>query len=114
MLATVLLSVPNVSEGRDASLVDELGGSFAPARLLDTHSDADHNRTVFTLAAEQGSLASALADGARACAERIDISSHEGLHPYVGALDVAPVVHLSSADRPAALAEALTAAARCR
>src|SRR4051794_37649955 len=110
MLAIVLLSVPNVSEGRDAALIDELAGAFAPARLLDTHSDADHNRSVFTLAGGQGELARALGAGARACAERIDLTAHDGIHPHVGALDVAPVVYLEGADRGAAIAEALTAA----
>jgi glutamate formiminotransferase / 5-formyltetrahydrofolate cyclo-ligase len=110
MLAVVLLAVPNVSEGRDAARVDALAGAFAPARLLDVHSDPDHNRSVFTLASEQGELALALESGARACAESIDVSAHDGLHPHVGALDVAPVVYLSDDQRGAAVAEALTAA----
>jgi glutamate formiminotransferase len=111
MLAVVLLAVPNVSEGRDLGLVARLGAAFLPARLLDVHSDPDHNRSVFTLAGEQGDLARALVAGARAAAESIDLTAHDGLHPHVGALDVAPVVHLSGADRGAAAAEALTAAA---
>ena len=110
MLAAVLLAVPNVSEGRDAALVQDLAASFSPARLLDVHSDADHNRSVFTLAGEQGRLADSLGAGAWACAERIDLTRHEGLHPHVGALDVAPVVYLAERDRGAAVAEALTAA----
>lgn len=110
MLAVVLLTVPNVSEGSDAPLIRDLAGSFAPLRLLDVHSDRDHNRSVFTLAGEQGELAGALGAGAAACAERIDLARHRGLHPHVGALDVAPVVYLSDADRGAAIAEALTAA----
>src|SRR3954447_5975606 len=110
MLAVVLLAVPNVSEGRDPALVQELARSFAPARLLDIHSDADHNRSVFTAAGDQGELGSALAALARAAAESIDLSTHAGLHPHVGALDVAPVVYLDDQQRGAAIAEALTAA----
>ena len=110
MLARVLLAVPNVSEGRDPALVEALAAAFAPARLLDVHRDADHNRSVFTLAGEQGQVAQALAAGARAAAEAIDITRHDGLHPHVGALDVAPVVYLEDGDRGAAVAEALTAA----
>ena len=110
MLATVLLAVPNVSEGRHAALVERLAAAFVPARLLDVHSDPDHNRSVFTLAAEQGELARALEAGARVTAEAIDLGVHEGLHPHVGALDVAPVVYLDERDRGAAVAEALTAA----
>ena len=110
MLAAVLLAVPNVSEGRDRVLVERLSAAFTPASLLDVHSDPDHNRSVFTVAGAQGELSRALEAGARACAESIDLSSHDGLHPHVGALDVAPVVYLSHDNRGAAVAEALTAA----
>ncbi|MEA2484002.1 MAG: glutamate formiminotransferase / 5-formyltetrahydrofolate cyclo-ligase [Thermoleophilaceae bacterium] len=111
MLAAVLLAVPNVSEGRDRPRIEALAAAFTPARLLDVHSDADHNRSVFTLAGAQGELARALAAGAREAAESIDVSAHDGVHPRVGSLDVAPVVYLSGEDRGAAVAEALTAAA---
>ena len=111
MLATVLLAVPNLSEGRDARKVEALAAGFAPARVLDVHSDPDHNRSVLWLAAEQGQLARALASGAASAAELIEIRAHEGVHPHVGALDVAPVVFLDDAQRGAAIADALTAAA---
>jgi glutamate formiminotransferase / 5-formyltetrahydrofolate cyclo-ligase len=110
MLATVLLAVPNVSEGRDMALIERLGAAFTPARLLDVHSDADHNRSVFTLAGAQGELSRALGAGAREAAESIDVSDNDGIHPHVGALDIAPVVYLSDDERGAAVAEALTAA----
>jgi glutamate formiminotransferase len=58
--APILLAVPNVSEGRDLAVIDRVGTAFAPpglaaaeagsVRLLDVHSDADHHRSVFTLA----------------------------------------------------------------
>jgi glutamate formiminotransferase len=105
------MAVPNVSEGRDRARIDAIGAAFAPARLLDTHSDPDHGRSVFTLAARQGELARALVSGARAAIERIDLTTHSGGHPHVGAIDVAPVVYLDEARRGAACAEALTAAA---
>jgi glutamate formiminotransferase len=108
----ILIAVPNVSEGRDPAKIAAIGAAFARgARLLDTHSDRDHGRTVFTLAARQGQLARALVDGARAAIERIDLTTHTGKHPHVGAIDVAPVVYLDEAHRGAACAEALTAAA---
>src|SRR4051794_2226416 len=110
MLAVVLLAVPNVSEGRDPALIAELGAAFEPARLLDTHSDADHNRSVFTLAGDQGELSRALSAGAEKCSEQISISRQQGIHPRVGSLDVAPVVYLHDERRGAAIAEALTAA----
>src|SRR5438876_240570 len=112
MLASMLLAVPNVSEGRSASAIDAVASALAPpAQLLDLHSDPDHNRSVFTLAGSQVELAEALAMGARAAADHIDLRTHTGLHPHVGALDVAPVVYLEQADRGAAAATALTAAA---
>jgi glutamate formiminotransferase / 5-formyltetrahydrofolate cyclo-ligase len=107
----LLLAAPNVSEGRDAAAVASLGRAFRPARLIDVHSDADHGRSVFTLAASQGELARALVEGARAVLRAVDLRRHDGVHPHVGALDVAPVVYLSERDRGAACAEALTAAA---
>src|SRR3954470_21057493 len=110
MLAVVLLAVPNVSEGHDASVIEDVAAAFAPARVLDRHSDADHNRTVFWLAAPQRELAEALASGAHDCSEHIDVSRHQGVHPRVGALDVAPVVYRDDDERGPAIAAALTAA----
>lgn len=107
-----LIAVPNVSEGRDAGLLERIDGAFGPARFLDLHADPDHNRSVYTLAAPQGELAEGLVSGARAVVEAIDITRHEGVHPCVGALDVLPVVYRSEEERGAACAEALTAAAR--
>src|SRR4051794_4270018 len=108
----MLMAVPNVSEGRDARAIASIGAAFARgARLLDTHSDPDHGRSVYTLAAPQGQLARALVDGAEAAVAHIDLTRHRGDHPHVGALDVAPVVYREPAQRGAACAEALTAAA---
>jgi glutamate formiminotransferase/glutamate formiminotransferase/formiminotetrahydrofolate cyclodeaminase len=108
----VLLAVPNVSEGRDAATLDAIGDAFTAggARLLDRHEDPDHNRAVFTLAAEPGTLHEALACGAHEAIERIDLTRHDGLHPHVGAIDVAPVVFRTPEQRGAAAAEALALA----
>src|SRR4051812_28901434 len=102
----LLLAVPNVSEGSDRSAIEAIGSAFEPARILDVHSDPDHGRTVFTLAAEQGELAAALVAGTRAAIERIDLRANRGVHPRVGAVDVAPVVYLDEDARGAAAAEA--------
>jgi len=147
MTPPILLAVPNVSEGRDhraiAAVGDALagaggsspkaspdegsraqhGGGMAPTpaqdiRLLDTHSDPDHHRTVFTLSGRPGELAGALLRGASAAVARIDVmggrsaGDADGQHPYVGALDVAPLVYLDPAARGAACAEALVVADR--
>lgn len=110
----MLLAALNVSEGRDAGALDAIASAFQAggARVLDRHSDPDHHRTVFTLAAEPGALAAAVVAGARTVLERIDLRAHAGVHPRVGALDVAPVVFLAESDHGAAAAEALVLADR--
>ena len=83
----ILLAVPNVSEGRDRAKVAAIGSAFAAAegvRLLDTHSDRDHHRTVFTLAGPPGALADALLEGARAAVEEIEIEDGRGATPACG------------------------------
>ena len=56
-----LLAVPNVSEGRDPPRIEALQRAFTHgAELLDRHSDADHDRTVFTLSGSGGPLRDAL------------------------------------------------------
>lgn len=108
---STLLAVPNVSEGRDAEAIRSIGSAFGrAARLLDVHSDADHNRSVFTLAGRPGELAAAVLAGAARALELIEISGHEGVHPRVGAVDVAPIVYPTEDQRGAACAEALVLA----
>lgn len=102
-----LLAIPNVSEGRDQVAIQAIGAAF-DARLLDVHSDPDHHRSVFTLAGEPGGLAAAVCAGAAEAVRRIDVlTQHEGIHPRVGAVDVAPIVYLDPDNRGAACAEAL-------
>jgi glutamate formiminotransferase/glutamate formiminotransferase/formiminotetrahydrofolate cyclodeaminase len=119
MRPPTLLAVPNVSEGQDARLIARIGATVeAPgdggARLLDVHSDADHGRSVFTLASSPQSLAAAMLRLAGAAVEGIDLAApgRAGQHPHVGAVDVAPVVYLREEDRGAACAEALVVADR--
>ncbi|HSD79574.1 MAG TPA: hypothetical protein VLB47_02895, partial [Solirubrobacteraceae bacterium] len=87
--APTLLAVPNVSEGGDAAILEAIAAAYARAgaRVLDGHGDADHGRSVFTLAAPPRTLADALLAGAREAVARIDLRAHGGLHPHVGALD---------------------------
>jgi glutamate formiminotransferase len=75
-------------------------------------SDPDHHRSVFTIRGEPGELAQRVVDGAREAVARIDITRHVGVHPRVGAVDVAPIVHLDREQRGAAVAEALILADR--
>jgi glutamate formiminotransferase/glutamate formiminotransferase/formiminotetrahydrofolate cyclodeaminase len=110
-VASELLAVPNVSEGRDAGRIAALQSAFSRgATLLDRHSDPDHDRTVFTLAGGAGPLRDALLAGAEQAIETVDMTAYEGLHPAVGALDVCPVVWLDPADRDVARTEAIEVA----
>jgi len=110
----VLEAVPNISEGRRRETVEAVGRALgnSGANVLDVHSNEDHNRSVFTLVGEPQELADALVAGAREAVERIDMRAHEGVHPCVGALDVAPVVYLRGEDRELAEDEALAVANR--
>jgi glutamate formiminotransferase / 5-formyltetrahydrofolate cyclo-ligase len=112
-VAPPLLAVPNVSEGRDAGRIDALARAFSSGvTLLDRHSDADHDRTVFTLAGEPEALTAALLNGAAEAIGSIDMTRYEGIHPAIGALDVSPVVWIEPGDRARAEATAVELAAR--
>jgi glutamate formiminotransferase / 5-formyltetrahydrofolate cyclo-ligase len=106
-----VLAVPNFSEGRDAATLEAIGAAFGPG-LIHSSADADHNRSVFTVTGEPGALAELVLAAARVAVERIDVTAHEGVHPRVGAIDVAPIVYLDRGERGAACAEALILANR--
>ncbi|MEA2212177.1 MAG: glutamate formiminotransferase / 5-formyltetrahydrofolate cyclo-ligase [Solirubrobacteraceae bacterium] len=108
---TTLLAYPNVSEGRDRQTIAAVARAFGP-HLIDQHTDPDHHRTAFTLAGAPGDLAGAVLPGAAEAIERIAIDRHQGVHPRVGAIDVAPIIYTREADRGAAAAEALVLADR--
>ena len=92
---TLLESVPNVSEGRDPSVIAAIGRAFGErGRVLDVHSDTDHHRSVFTIVADEGDLVETLLAGIARAADLVDLRSHDGIHPRVGAADVVPIVPL--------------------
>ena len=94
-----LETVPNFSEGRDASTIDAIGAALESggARVLDVHADVDHNRSVFTTCGSAGGLRQGLLAAAAVAMERIDIRANAGVHPHIGALDIVPVVPLDDA-----------------
>lgn len=104
-----LLAYPNVSEGRDRDTIQAIAAAFGDA-MLDVHSDLDHHRSAYTLAGEPGGLAEHVVAGAARAIELIDLARHEGIHPRVGAVDVAPIVYLEENDEGVAAAEALVLA----
>ena len=109
----MLEAVPNVSEGRDLGVVQAIADAFAThATLLDVHSDADHNRSVFTLAGDDEAIVESLLAGIAAAVELVDLREHTGVHPRVGVADVVPLVPLVPDDMPRAIAAARTLARR--
>jgi len=92
---TIIESVPNFSEGRRAEVIAAIADAVrrsGPARILDLSSDADHNRSVLTLAGDTGGIRAAILALVTACVEHIDLSVHRGRHPRMGAVDVIPLV----------------------
>jgi glutamate formiminotransferase len=103
-----LEAVPNFSEGRDLAAVDAIRSALAEhTRVLDVHADADHNRSVFTLVGEGEQLVEALLAGIECARGCIDLHSHEGAHPRIGAADVVPVVPVRPDDMERAKGTAL-------
>jgi glutamate formiminotransferase len=92
-------SVPNVSEGRQLDVVDRLAATIEGVPgvyLLDRASDASHNRSVFTLAGEHEPVQAALEGLVAGAIHEIDMDTHTGEHPRIGAVDVIPFVPLAS------------------
>lgn len=86
--------VPNFSEGRRANVVDEIVNAMRlrGVKVLDREMDANHNRSVITLAGDPGAMEEAIFRGIATAARVIDLDTHRGEHPRIGATDVVPFV----------------------
>lgn len=95
-------SVPNVSEGRNRATIEEIASAVrhVGVRLLDVHSDVDHNRSVFTFVGGENDVAEAALSLCRVAVRRIDLGEHRGTHPRMGAVDVVPFVPLNDVSMP--------------
>jgi glutamate formiminotransferase len=93
-MQTLVECVPNFSEGRDKAKVDAIieAMKIDGVYLLDREMDADHNRCVITLAGEREPIQEAAIRGVGKAAEIIDLTSHKGAHPRLGAADVVPFI----------------------
>jgi glutamate formiminotransferase / formiminotetrahydrofolate cyclodeaminase len=94
-MTSLVECVPNFSEGRKAEVVLRLARAIedvAGAVVLDTHMDADHNRSVITFVAEASVAVEAALRAVRLASELIDLRQHTGQHPRLGATDVLPFV----------------------
>ena len=95
-----LEAVPNFSAASDEGTVEAIADELARrVSILDVHSDADHNRTVFTVAGSGERLVDALFEATRVAVARIDLREHSGVHPRIGAADVLPIVPLNDEAR---------------
>ena len=91
----IIECVPNISEGRRADVVAGIVDSVRRvpgARLLDYSSDASHNRSVITMAGDAASMKAAVLALFEASVAAIDLRTHTGEHPRMGAVDVVPFV----------------------
>src|SRR5271157_2616270 len=97
MSGPVVECVPNFSEGRDARRVEAIVAAMRVegVHLLDWSMDADHNRSVVTIAGEPSAVVEAAVRGAGKAAELIDLTRQQGVHPRIGAADVIPFVPIS-------------------
>jgi glutamate formiminotransferase len=104
--------VPNFSEGRRPEVLETIAAALRAhpsVQLLDIESDADHNRSVFTLVAPPQAMVPAMFDAIRTAAALINLDHHAGEHPRIGATDVVPFVPLrgTEMDQCVALAREL-------
>ena len=104
--------VPNFSEGRRGDVVEAIAAAIRAvpgATLADYSADPDHNRCVMSILGDADAIHNAVLAAARVAVERIDLRTHQGVHPRVGAIDVLPVVPIQDATlaEAAALAETI-------
>jgi glutamate formiminotransferase len=91
----IIESIPNVSEGRRPEVVDAIAAAIRAVpgvRLLDHSSDASHNRSVFTMAGDASAIKAAVLAIYEQAIAAIDLRTHAGEHPRLGAVDVVPFV----------------------
>ncbi|MFH1683270.1 MAG: glutamate formimidoyltransferase [Candidatus Margulisiibacteriota bacterium] len=91
-MSKLIECVLNFSEGADLALVDDIVSAVKTAKILDVHSDPDHNRTVVTILGEPKDVKQAAFDLTERAMQLLDVKDHEGAHPYIGVVDVIPFV----------------------
>ena len=95
----IIECVPNFSEGRDLKKVEKIVDCFRgkkDVRLLDYSSDEDHNRSVVTVIGEPEALGKAVIEAIGIAVKIIDMTTHKGQHPRMGAIDVVPFIPIKN------------------
>lgn len=103
----ILEIVPNFSEGRDLVKIEKIAASFRGrqgVKLLDYQHDEDHNRMVVTVVGEPEPLKAAVISAIGVAVDEIDMRTHQGQHPRMGAVDVLPFIPVKGIDRDEAIA----------
>jgi len=98
MVYPLVECVPNFSEGRSQVLIDEIKtviSAIEGAFILDTHMDADHNRSVVTFVGHPDAVEEAAFLMIKKASQLINLNNHTGEHPRIGATDVVPFVPIS-------------------
>ncbi len=93
-----VMCIPNYSEGRDLEKVEKIVDCFRTkqgVKLVDYQPDKDHNRTVIEVIGEPEAVIKAMIESAKVAQEVIDMSTHHGAHPRMGAVDVVPFVPIT-------------------
>jgi glutamate formiminotransferase len=97
MAEPLIECVPNFSEGRRVEVIEAIVAPFrrhSGSHLFDYRADEDHNRLVVSLVGRPGPIQDGLIEAAKIAREHIDMETHEGGHPRVGAIDVIPFIPL--------------------
>ena len=97
-MARIIQCVPNFSEGRDKKIIEEIVEEIRimeEVKLLDYSMDKDHNRTVVTFIGEPKKVIEAAFNAVKKASQLIDMTTHKGEHPRMGATDVIPLIPIS-------------------
>jgi glutamate formiminotransferase len=95
-MSKVIECVPNFSEGTDLALIDDIVAAIKSVKILDLHSDPEHNRSVITMVGEPKVVKQAVFELTERAMQLLDINQHEGAHPFIGVVDVIPFVPLKN------------------
>lgn len=96
-MGQLIQCVPNFSEGRDAKVIEgllDVAQSVEGVTLIDASSDESHHRTVVTLIGNPTGIEEVAVRLMRYAVEQIDLTTHQGEHPRMGAMDVCPLIPL--------------------
>ena len=91
-MTKIIECVPNFSEGEDPSLIEDIISAIKTVKVINVHSDPDHNRSVVTFLGEPQAVKQADFDLTERAMQLLDIREHQGAHPFMGVMDVIPFI----------------------